>query len=241
MVIAAPTVGTPIESGNTTSTAVPWPTVVNPNDFSLLFGSVNNTGLVTLPSGWTSIGSFSSGSGGGTTGGGVGSAVPDIFLAYKFAVGTEDSTNQTVAHNNNASLFQILCFGGVDQTTPLDAPKQVADPGGGSGVVTIPALTVATAGATLVACAALSGSASTSTPPGTWTETCDRTGANTRCATMAYKQNVSTGTTGTVAFTFSGAGNRLGILIALRPAGASLPNWAQKQSGVLVPMTALYK
>lgn len=211
MPIAIAAAGTYTERTAESSTAVPYPATVAAGDIAVLVGSVNNSAtLTTNPSGWTQQAStFAVAS--------AAPALPNLYVGTRVCSGSEGGTTVSVTHANNISAWQILTFSGVDTTTPLDIAAAIVTPDGGASTVTIPSQTIITAGAALVYAATVSGSSSTATPPSGFTESGDR-GSGTRPLTTGYKLGASAGASGAVAVTFSGSGNLIGVLLALRPA-----------------------
>lgn len=228
MTISTPLISAtnPFERPAETTSNVPYPASgITNHHYALLFGSVNNIGLMTDPGGWTKLKSASA------TGN---TALPDFAVYGKVMAGTENGGSQAVVHNNNISIWQILCFDGVDLTTPIDVASDFKDLAA-TGAAAHSSMTLTKAGCTLVEFAALSGSTSTSTPLTGWTETLDRS-TGTRNATIAYKQGLAAGATGALTpVTFSGSGNLLGLLVALRPAAAARPGFIKK-AGIWVPL-----
>ncbi len=67
----------------------------------------------------------------------AGTVVPNLFMAIKYATGTEGGTSVTVTHASAVSMWQILAFSGVDQTTAQDVAAGTVDRTAGGGTVTI--------------------------------------------------------------------------------------------------------
>ncbi len=217
MAVLTPTVGTPVERPAEPSTTVPYPSTVNAGDFLVLKGSVTSTSPVTLPSGWTQV----------TNSTAIYSTAPNIptvFVAYKWATGSEGGTTLTVAHPNNISEWQIKAYGGVNTTTPLDITPVLIQPdaasGGSTSEALFPSVNVVTSGSALDYTVAATGS-STFTPPAGFTETMDLS-TGSRPTTAGYQTNVPAGATGAVTVDLSGLGRIVGLLMVLRPAAATL-------------------
>lgn len=227
MTISTPLVGAPTEHTAETSTLIPYPTSgITSSHIALLFFTCNNATLATSKSSpWTTLKSASA------TGN---TLVPDFYVAWKQCSGSENGTTESLTHPNNVSISQILCFAGVDLTTPIDVTPDFKDPGTGS-TIAHSSLTLTKAGCTLVQFATVSGSGSTSTPLSGWTEALDKN-TGTRPGTIVYKQGLASGATGALSpSTFSGSGNLLGLLVPLRPAAAARPGFIKK-AGIWVPL-----
>lgn len=213
MAIALRGAGTYTESGSVSSTSVPYPATVAAGDLVVLLGSVKNAALVPTQTGFTTQASLSN----------TGSTVlPDLYVGTMYAVGTEGGTNFTAAHATgvNASAWQILVFSGVDPTTAMDVTPATMDVTAASTTTSTTGVTVATANAALVYCAAQNSTANTSTPPSGFTETGDRV-SGTACFTVAYKLAQATGATGSIGNTWSGSARSVGALLTLRPASST--------------------
>lgn len=227
MTISTPLIGAATEHTAETSTLIPYPTSgITSSHIALLFLTCNNASLATNKSSpWTTLKNASA------TGN---TLVPDFYVAWKQCSGSENGTTESLTHPNNVSISQILCFAGVDLTTPIDVTSDFKDPGTGSSV-THSSMTLTKAGCTIVAFGTVSGSGSTSTPTSTWTETLDKN-TGTRPGTIVYKQGFASGATGTFSpWTMSGSGNLLGLAVALRPAAAARPGFIKK-AGLWVPL-----
>jgi hypothetical protein len=135
----------------------------------------------------------------------------------KFAAGTETGT-LAVTHTTGVSAWQILGFSGVDNTTPVDAGPSTVDVTASAMVIT--GITVATDQAALVVAGSKNISTVTATPPAGFTETGDRV-TGTASIEIAYKLGQGTGATGDQTITWSsGSQVEVGLLFALKPAGA---------------------
>lgn len=208
MAIGTPQSGAYTERPAETSTSVPYPATVNLGDFIVLKGatSATATGSVTLPSGFT-LGVDLANSG----------IPPNLFVAYKYADGTEGGTNLTVAHISTASSWELTAYAGVDQTTPLDVAIGTVAMASASTSMVLPSVTVATNGAALIAVGAHNSTTATATPPSGFTETGDRI-SGSRSFESSYKLNNAAGASGTKTILWSVSARGVGALIALRPA-----------------------
>jgi hypothetical protein len=201
------TAGLPLERTSESTTNLPYPTSLAANDVLVVGGAVTNA-AADSPLGSPWVADLNSSATGGT-------AIPAIKAEHKVASGSETG-NLAIAHHNNISAWKMAAFRGVDPAQVLDVTPSTLLTGSSNSLV-LPSITTVTDGCMLVYIAALSGSSATASPPdGTWTELADLT-AGTRPFTMAYKLQTAKGATGTVTISWSGSGNKAGILLALRP------------------------
>jgi hypothetical protein len=191
------------------------PATVNAGDVLYLAASVqtpSGVGSITTPGGWTLLGSVVANSGAGT---------PLVALYRKVAAGTEDGTNLSVAYSSTTPNFaaQILCFPGVDNTTPEDVATTTAD----NAVATtcsIPGQTIVTTGAAQLVVSAINSVSGTAAPPTGFTETGDTT--SFRAMEVSYVLGLSPGATGARVVDWTPTSARtVGVMAALRPAGVS--------------------
>jgi hypothetical protein len=214
--IALRSAGTALEETTaTTSHPVPYPATISAGDVMVLgIGTSSaNSAAISTPSGWTLIRQSSS------TGN---TLLPSIAAYVTVATGSETG-NLTVTSGSIVIAAQILAFSGVDQTTPQDVTAGFVDQTALQTNMDIPAITIATSGAALIAMGSKNSGTATATPPtspGTFTETTDHTTGN-RAFEMSYLLGVSSGSTGTVTITWSATSRGLGVLVALRPAATS--------------------
>lgn len=189
------------------TTNLPYPTGLAANDVLVVAGAVTNAAADSpLGSPWTADANTSA------TGG---TAIPALKVEHKVASGSETG-NLAIPHHNNISAWKMLAFRGVDVTQVLDVSPSLLNTGSSNSMV-LPSITTVTDGCMLVYVGALSGSSATASPPdGTWTEVADLS-AGTRPFTMGYKLQTAKGATGTVTIAWSGSGNKVGMLLALRP------------------------
>lgn len=215
------------EQAASSSTNVTLPTGLQVGDRLFLWGSVNNSALITTPANLTEHYNNAHDSSGTP-------AAPSLWVASRIVDGTEGASI-TINHTSNSSIWQCFVFRNVDATTPLDvAVSHIESSSGGS--VTLPSLNVITQGAALIYAASVSGSASTASPPSGYIEIGDKSASGTRPGTVGYKLNANSGGTGPVTVAWSGTGLSLGCLIALRPASATPKYiWHTKASGSRVP------
>lgn len=213
--------GTAFESAAATTSAVPWPSTVPAGAFAALVGSVKATSgtATSTPSGWTQ--QFQQAIATNTI-------LPSVYIAFKNTVtaGTEGGTTLTVSHTNNISAYQILVFTGVDMTTPLDVAVVVSDLNTASTATTFTSSTPVTPGVAGVMACGMNSTSANATPPSTqggWTETGDRTGANTASFEFNYVLGIDAVATGTIANTWNQAIKNIGVIAWLRP--AIYPTW----------------
>lgn len=211
MAIGTPTVGTYTEGASASTTVVPYPATVNAGDLILLCGGTRaaSSSAVTTPAGYTQVAQLA---------GAAGTILPTAYVGRKIAAGTEGGTTITVTHSLTPSTWQILAFSGVDNTTPLDVAATTFD---GTTITTdLPSQTIVTTGAAQVAVAANTSTTGNATPPTGFTETGDRVSGSV-AVEMSYILGLGTGATGTRSVTWGTAVRNVGILVALRPAGAT--------------------
>ena len=209
MPIDVPLLGTATERTAEASTSVPFPATVPPGAAAVLMGSVFSITATTNPAGWLQQANFSAG---------ANTVTPGIFATIKRCDGTEGGTSQAVTHGNVVSMWQILVLPGVDPDNLLNVATVTEDGGTGNiSTSTLPSMTLTKGGITLVYCAAHSGTAANSTPPTGFTETADRS-TGTRDFTVAYRQDVPAGATGTVANLWTTAARTVGVMLAFQPA-----------------------
>lgn len=238
-------VGTPraaaMVSGTTTPTNVPFPAVVNVGDLLLLAVSQqvpSGVGSVTTPTGWTLLtppGFMVANAGTGT---------PALAVYWKWADGTEDGTNLSVAHTSTTNNFsaQIIAVPDVDPTTPFDVTTTSVD-GAVALTCVIPSQTIATDGAAQITFSANNSTTGTATPPSGMTELGDQP-ATTKSLETAYITGLAPGASGTRTVTWSTSARTLGIAIALRPVsgGGGAPGdsgiFRIGTGGTLIPVEA---
>ena len=180
-------------------------TGVQANDQILVASTQASGASVTGPSGYTSLGSF-----------GTGSAVTTMWR--KTAGGTETSAQLGYTLGQPKSVTAVV-YRGVDPNTPIDASSTIsADT---STSVTIPSLTASKVGERLLAVLG----ATTNVTPTTWTAPSGMTSEVTKSdqalssETIADQTLYTAGATGSRAATFGTVpANLVGTLIALKPA-----------------------
>lgn len=218
MAIGTPTIGTWTETTSGASHAIPYPSTVAAGACLVLVASQSSAGstIFTVPGGWTQVAQLSV-----TTN----TVLPVLFVAIKpNASGTEGGTTLTVTHSTGAiASWQILAFPGVDTVTPQDVAATTVDSNVAATSTVLPALTVVTANAALVAAGAMNSTTATATPPSGFTETGDRV-SNARAMEVSYLLAAPLGSTGTETISWGATSAKsVGVLLALRPAPGVLP------------------
>lgn len=196
-------------AGSTTPLAVPYPSPVGAGDGMVLLMTGGSASFPTLPGGWTA--GVSANSGGSS---------PYAYIAVKIATGSE-SGSLSVTMPAFAAKGQILRFGGVDQTTPLDVAGTTYSNSAAATAYDLPTLTTTKAGAALVALGSANASTGTWTnptaPANSWTKLTDNP-TLVPSTYVGYLIWTGSGATGTVNLTRSTSIRGAGGLIALRPA-----------------------
>lgn len=213
MSIGTPLVGTKDEQSAASTTSTPGhPVGMAAGDLELLWGfsgNSNNT-TFTTPAGFTQV---------MQAGGSASTAVPNFYLAYKFADGTESGT-LSCTHGSVPTSMMLMSVSGVDRVNPLDIAAVLLDSVTASTTFTFPAQTVLTDGAMAVYGVSGNSTTITATPATGFTEAFDRVAPSTRSHEVAWKANLPIGSTGSISAApgWSGASKPLGVLIILRPA-----------------------
>lgn len=213
MTIGVPKVGAATESASSISSNVPFPATVDAGDLLLLLAGykVPGNAVMTVPAGWTQREQFSRS---------ASASSPGIFIAYKWATGSEGGTSLTVAHTTANTVYQIYAISGVDTVTPFDVADSIIDSSTGSSTV-IPAQSIATDQATQVYMGVQNSSTNSASPAAGFTETADRV-SGVLAYEIAYKQGLPVGSSGAT-ITWSGGVGSAGALIALKPSAGGAP------------------
>lgn len=165
-----------------------------------------DSGTVTRPSGWSSLGDAK------ISGGGQG-----VGVHYKLA-GASEPTQWTWSTTDEiqAAAYGIIELSGVDTSTPIDVAGSFSSESFGSGEVAVAAITTVTAAAWHFASMHVSGSGGFSMTTGSgYTEWEDSTRLG-----IYYKEIASPGSTGTLGITNSGGSeDRRVFSFAVRPSG----------------------
>lgn len=197
-------VGSTTGASGTTSAAPNKPTGAASSN--LLFAGVFNDnsagGTITLPSGWTSVVTF--------TGGGL-----RTTIAGKIADGTEGSTFTFSRSGASFITANVSCFSGNNASTLVNVNGS-GDVGTASSY-TASAVSTTTA-STLLAYFAFPNTGSALTPPSGMTEILD---APSGFGYVAWETRAATGSTGTRAATGGGSVDYFAVLVAFEPAAAA--------------------
>lgn len=212
MVIGNPVGGTNLVVSSATGTwNVPYPTSPLTTDALLMRMTISSTSALTTPAGWTLFGSLLS----------SGSTTPRVALFGKPAAGGESGSLAVTVPSatGQARMYKVP---GVDLTNMLDVAART-QAFAATTAYDIPSLTTITAGALLFGTVGSNGQAAgTFLPPtiqGGFTELQD---VNTQShSSDAYVLMGAAGASGIANFVRSGPVRGAGILVALRPAGAS--------------------
>jgi RHS repeat-associated protein len=195
-------------SGIPNSFTVSLPSGTQAGDQILLALTIPSGSTVTGPSGYNTVGTYTTGS--GTTHG-------EMVLYQRTEQSGDTGATITVA-GGKPKAATMLVYRGVNPTTPIDASSDGTTTAGKT--VTAPSITTThpTDQLVLFEGAAKAGSAGTWTPPSGMTTQVTATGGSSTAAAGVDQALSTQGATGTRTATFSKSAELIGALVALQPA-----------------------
>lgn len=192
-----------VAAGSVGTSSATYPGGITAGDFLLMWITRSSSTVPALPSGWTDIGTVTSGG-----------SSPSGRWCWKEATGSE-SGSVTVTTNAKA---QILVFRGIDLTTPVADSDSYTS---ATAVATypVPAMTAPETGCPVVVLAAANSSAVSYSPianPSTQTEVADDAAIpSTQCSYVIW---TGSGSTGTLTATPSASARGFAYGLVLKPA-----------------------
>jgi RHS repeat-associated protein len=194
------------DSGTGLSLTVPLPAGVLANDQILLAVTTPGNGSVkTTPSGYTLVGTYSSGN-----------TASNVKLAlYRRTAVAGDSTVTVTFSATFTKAATVVVYRGVSTSKPIDVSSNAKITSGQS--LTLPSVTTTKNDELVAALGAESASAGTWTAPAGMTKEVSQAGGSTTAGAIADQALVAKGATGTRTATFSLTGALAGVLVALAP------------------------
>jgi len=198
---------TAVSTAAVTAVTLSKPTGTAADDVLVASFTADNAPSATAPPGWTSfVPTLKPGNGA-------------ALFGYYHVVTTADATANTwtwtlsTAQKWNGGITRFL---GVNTTTPLDTTIATAvDNTATATTITVPAITTSTPGAMLIGGLGADGSTPQTTPPATWTQSWQSTGA--QIAEQAAKPQPNPGPTGPQTWTINQGRALAAWMTALRP------------------------
>lgn len=212
-------VGTGAVANNTSASTtlnVAYPASLAANDLLVLFVAVSSATAPTLPAGFTSQASITSGG-----------SSPALRVMTKLATGSE-SGSLACTTPNVTSHGQMLAYRGVDTTTPVDVAAGTYSNSSASTSYAMSSVTTTVANTVLVGAGAgnqASGSWTPPSSPAAFTELTDNITAIPKFTVAHLVPWTGSGATGTVTFT-TGSIRGCAAFIALRPGGSTFSSTA---------------
>ena len=197
-------------NATTSSLSVALPPGVAANDQIVVAATVPGSKKATTPSGYTSVGSWASG---------TKAANAKVQVFRRTAGGGEASVTVSFGQAY-AKALNVVVYRGVHPTSPVDAGPQAATANAATSVTAPSVTTTAMADRVVMAMGATSApSAGTWTPPASMTRRGAQQAAGA-AATAAIADTVvpAAGATGTQRASFSATANLVGVVFALKPA-----------------------
>ena len=204
----------------TTTQSIPYPATVVANNILIACLSTNGGTATSPASPWVEIfretGTVSNPRGG-------------VWL--KLATGSETGTLDITTTTSVTASGKMLCYSGVDTTTPQDATATSVENVATSATIVLPSITTVTDGAWIIYFGANNSSTTTNTGPGTeQMDFAPDNGGTAGKSGAGYDETIAlAGATGTRTITISGARANWGAMLALRPAAdagaGSLAPW----------------
>ncbi len=196
------------DNGSGSTLTLTLPTGLQANDQILLAVDLpGNQSIKTTPSGYTKVGSYSSGTGASNT---------QLVLYRRTAVAGDASVTVTFS-KTFAKAATIVVYRGVNPVTPIDVSSNGTTVSGQS--VTAPSVTTTKAGdELLLALGAQSSATGSWTAPSQMTTRVAQAGGPTVNEALADQALTSPGATGSETATFSTSGSLAAALVALEPA-----------------------
>lgn len=205
-----------------TSLVLTLPAGTAANDQAIVAVTLPNNKNVTTPSGYTVVGTYTSGNG---------SSAAKVIIYRRTIIAGDTSVTLTFSASF-AKSATLAVYRGVNPTTPIDASSSGVTPGGTT--VTAPSVTTTLFGDQLTLITGSTGSAGTWTPPAGMTMRVQKTGGTTDSA-IADQPIPTAGPTGTRASTHSTSAQLVGVLLALKPAVTSYGYDLQGNRNVTYP------
>ncbi|HEY2176527.1 MAG TPA: RHS repeat-associated core domain-containing protein, partial [Mycobacteriales bacterium] len=199
------------DNGTGSTLTLTLPSGVQANDQILLAVTLpGNQTIKSTPSGYTQVGSYSSGAGASNT----------QLVLYRRTAQTGDTAATVTFSKTFAKAANLIVYRGVNPVTPIDASSNGTTASGTS--VVAPSVT-ATKGTDelVVALAANSSAAGTWTAPSQMTTQRSQAGGPTIASAVADQALTSSGSTGSRTATFSTTGSLVAAMVALQPAQTS--------------------
>ncbi len=196
------------DNGTGATLTLTLPTGVQANDQILLAVNLpGNQSIKTTPSGYTKIGTYSSGTGASNT----------QLVLYRRTAQAGDSNVTVTFSKTFAKAATLVVYRGVNPITPIDVSSSGTTVSGQS--VTAPSVTTTKSGDELVlALSAQSSTAGTWTAPSQMTTRVSQAGGPTVAGALADQALTSAGSTGSQTATFSTTASLTAALLALEPA-----------------------
>lgn len=195
-------------SGNTTSLAVTLPTGTLANDQILVTATLPYGKSVSTPTGYTVIGTYSSG---------TANTSAKVVVYRRTAVAGDTSVTVSFTGKYDKAVT-VAVYRGVSTSAPIDVSSSGSTAGGTS--VTAPSVTTTAAAGRLVMIegATAANAAGTWTSPSGMTTRVQQASGSAVGAAIADQPLGAAGATGTRAATYSQSAQLVGVLLALRPA-----------------------
>jgi RHS repeat-associated protein len=213
-------------AGDSTSSSLTLalPTGTAAGDQVLLAATLPNGKSVTTPTGYTVVGTYTSGT----------SNTAAKLVLYRRAVVAGDTSVTVAFQGKIAKTVALAVYRGVHTTSPIDVTSSGSTAAGTS--VTVASLSPTAVRDRLVMIAGASGTAGTWTLPAMMTARVQKTGGTTDAA-IADQALTTVGATAQQTATHSTSTQLVGVLIALRPAQTSYGYDAQGNRTSVLPRT----
>ncbi|HEY3567277.1 MAG TPA: DUF6531 domain-containing protein [Thermoanaerobaculia bacterium] len=213
-------------AGDSTSSSLTLtlPTGTAAGDQVLLAATLPNGKSVTTPTGYTVVGTYTSGT----------SNTAAKLVLYRRTVVAGDTSVTVAFQGKIAKTAALAVYRGVHTASPIDVTSSGSTAAGTS--VTVASLSSTAVRERLVMIAGASGTAGTWTLPATMTARVQKTGGTTDAA-IADQALTTAGATAQQTATHSTSTQLVGVLIALRPAQTSYGYDAQGNRTSVLPRT----